>query len=76
MELLAIIFIGFLVVVLIKAIGLFFQAGVFVIALPFKILGIILSAALVAVFIIPVALVFASLPLLLIFLGIWLISRA
>ena len=75
MDIIAVFVIIFFVFLLFKFLGTLFHAGAFVITLPFKILGAVISIAFFALFIFPLAVVFAILPIALIIFGLWLIVK-
>ena len=89
MEILGILLIVIIVVAFLKFLGLIFHAGLWAIALPFKIIGALLVTlitiavfiplgilgALASIIMIPFALTIPLVPFLLVGLGVWLIVR-
>jgi hypothetical protein len=89
MEIIGIIIAVVIIIAFVKLLGILFHAGVWVIALPFKILfaviGAIISVAifvplgvfgvLASIIVIPLALIIPLAPFLIIGLGIWLLVR-
>jgi len=89
MEIIGILLIVLIVIGLFKILGLFFHVGIWMIALPFKILGLVIASvvlvavliplgilgALASIIVAPLALLIPLLPFLLVGAGIWLILR-
>ncbi|MEJ2544037.1 MAG: hypothetical protein P8Y99_08210 [Calditrichaceae bacterium] len=89
MEIIGILIAVVIIIAFVKLLGILFHAGVWVIALPFKILfaviGAIISVAifvplgvfgvLASIIVIPLALIIPLAPFLIIGLGIWLLVR-
>jgi len=89
MEIIGIIIAVLIIIVFLKLLGILFHAGVWVIALPFKIIGAVIGViitlivlvplgvfgALASIIIIPFALIIPLAPFLLVGLGIWLLVR-
>ncbi|WP_456407468.1 hypothetical protein [Caldithrix abyssi] len=75
--------------IVLKLLGLIFHAGIFMLTLPFKLLGLVIAliltplilipmgllAGLTAILILPLAIIGPALPFVLIGLGIWAILR-
>ncbi|TFG95102.1 MAG: hypothetical protein E4H13_13860 [Calditrichales bacterium] len=89
MEIIALLFIIFFAVIFIKILALLFQTSIFILALPFKILGVVLSAIFVLVLLVPLGIIgaiagllvaplvllFALAPIVLILLGLYLLIK-
>lgn len=89
MEIISILLIVLLGIFFLKLFALFFQAGIWVIALPFKILAFLIStvvivavliplgivAGLLSIIVLPLALIGPLLPFLLLGLGLWLFLK-
>ena len=89
MEIIGILIAVVIIIIFLKLLGILFHAGVWAIALPFKIIGAVIGViitlvvliplgifgALTSIFIIPLALIIPLAPFLLIGLGIWLLVR-
>ena len=89
MEILAVLFFILLAVIFLKILAFVFHVGIFMLALPFKILAISLSAIIVALVLIPLGVIgglagliilplvifIPLLPVLLIGVGLWLLLR-
>jgi len=89
LEIIGVLLIVLIVVAFFKILGVVFHAGVWVLALPFKILGVLIGAlvlfavliplgvvgVLASVIMIPLALIVALLPFILVGAGLWLLLR-
>ena len=89
MEIIGVILAVLIIVAFLKLIGIIFHAGVWVIALPFKIIGAVIgSLIMLAIFIplgvlgilasvimIPIAIIIPLTPFILVGLGIWLLVK-
>lgn len=89
MEIIVILLAVILILAFLKFLGLIFHAGVWIIALPFKIIGLLIaSVVMIAVFIplgvlgaiasivmIPVVIIIPLAPFIIIALGIWLLVK-
>ncbi|MEJ2055169.1 MAG: hypothetical protein P8X42_14735 [Calditrichaceae bacterium] len=89
MEILGILLIALIILAFLKMIGLIFHIGLWAIALPFKIVGILIGSvimvailiplgvlgALASLLMIPLAILIPLAPFILVGLGIWLLVR-
>ena len=89
MEIIGILIAVLIIIAFLKLIGLLFHAGIWVIALPFKILFAVIGAiitvailvplgvfgAIASIILIPLALIIPLAPFIIIGLGIWLLVR-
>lgn len=89
MEIITLLLIVFIAYIILKLFAAFFHAGIWLLALPFKLLAVVLSSlfvvfvlvplgvvgALLSLLAVPVALSVLLLPFLLIGLGLWLLLR-
>lgn len=89
MEIVSIVLIFLIAIVILKLVGVIFHAGIFMIALPFKLLALALSgivvvlvliplgvvAGLIGLIALPLAILGPFLPFILIALGLWALLR-
>lgn len=89
MEIIGVLLIVLIIIAFLKLLGLIFHAGVWVVALPFKIIGAILGSlvmvailiplgilgAITSIIMIPIAIIIPLAPFILVGLGIWLLIR-
>lgn len=89
MEIIGILIVVLIIIAFLKFLGIIFHAGVWAIALPFKIIGAVIGSlimlfifipfgilgVLASVIMIPIALIIPLAPFILVGLGIWLLVR-
>ena len=89
MEIIGVLIVVLIIIAFLKLLGVIFHAGVWVIALPFKIIGAVLGllvmvvilvplgifGALASIIMIPIALIIPLAPFIVVGLGIWLLVK-
>ena len=89
MEIIGVLIVVLIIIAFLKLLGVIFHAGVWVIALPFKIIGAVLGllvmvvilvplgifGALASIIMIPIAIIIPLAPFILVGLGIWLLVK-
>ena len=78
MEILGIIFLALIVLVILKMAGVLIHSGLFILALPFKILGLVIFTILLAplaILLVPISLIALFSPFILVVIGLVLLLK-